>query len=219
VIVVPFADFFRSLIIIIPPVIILYWLMGTLEEDLEERALFISFIWGILAGIFAGLFRYMTTSVPIMYLIGIPLMEESLKGVYIIRLKSSNEIDLVSRLYAFGLALGATSIYITEMSPYIMVNVSLALLFLFSEAIAYTMLHATNGGLIGLFTAKGKNLYGMGLALVNNFVYKTLQVSLVIVGLELAAPAIMALYTFPTFLYITMTIKRLSKKNLQKRKK
>jgi len=213
---VTFTDFFRGLLIIIPPIVILYWLMGLLEEDLEEKDLFISFVWGIFGGNFAGLFRYLTTSVPIMYLVGIPLLEESLKGIYVIRLRNSTELSLVSRLYIFGLAVGATSVYITEMSPYEMVSTPLAFLSLFSGALAYTMLHAANGGLIGLFTVRGKNLYGISLALGNNFMYKILQVGLIIIGLEYATPEVMALYALPTFLYVTTTIKRMSKKSSRK---
>lgn len=213
---VTFTDFFRSLLIIIPPIAVLYWLMGLLEEDVEEKDLFISFVWGVFGGIFAGFFRYLTTTVPIMYLASIPLLEESLKGIYVIRLRGSSEISLISRLYVFGLAVGATSVYITEMSPYEMVSAPLAYLSLFSEAIAYTMLHAANGGLIGLFTIQGKNLQGIGLALVNNFIYKVLQIGLIIIGLEYATPEIMALYAIPTFLYVTITIKRASQKRSRK---
>ena len=68
---VTFTDFFRSLLIIIPPIAVLYWLMGLLEEDVEEKDLFISFVWGVFGGIFAGFFRYLTTTVPIMYLASI----------------------------------------------------------------------------------------------------------------------------------------------------
>lgn len=213
---VTFTDFFRSLLIIIPPIAVLYWLMGLLEEDVEEKDLFISFVWGVFGGIFAGFFRYLTTTVPIMYLASIPLLEESLKGIYVIRLRGSSEISLISRLYVFGLAVGATSVYITEMSPYEMVSAPLAYLSLFSEAIAYTMLHAANGGLIGLFTIQGKNLQGIGLALVNNFIYKVLQIGLIIIGLEYATPEIMAVYAIPTFLYVTITIKRASQKRSRK---
>ncbi len=213
---VTFTDFFRSLLIIIPPIAVLYWLIGLLEEDVEEKDLFISFVWGVFGGIFAGFFRYLTTTVPIMYLASIPLLEESLKGIYVIRLRGSSEISLISRLYVFGLAVGATSVYITEMSPYEMVSAPLAYLSLFSEAIAYTMLHAANGGLIGLFTIQGKNLQGIGLALVNNFIYKVLQIGLIIIGLEYATPEIMALYAIPTFLYVTITIKRASQKRSRK---
>lgn len=213
---VTFTDFFRSLLIIIPPIAVLYWLMGLLEEDVEEKDLFISFVWGVFGGIFAGFFRYLTTTVPIMYLASIPLLEESLKGIYVIRLRGSSEISLISRLYVFGLAVGATSVYITEMSPYEMVSAPLAYLSLFSEAIAYTTLHAANGGLIGLFTIQGKNLQGIGLALVNNFIYKVLQIGLIIIGLEYATPEIMAVYAIPTFLYVTITIKRASQKRSRK---
>ena len=133
-----------------------------------------------------------------------------------IRLRGSSEISLISRLYVFGLAVGATSVYITEMSPYEMVSAPLAYLSLFSEAIAYTTLHAANGGLIGLFTIQGKNLQGIGLALVNNFIYKVLQIGLIIIGLEYATPEIMAVYAIPTFLYVTITIKRASQKRSRK---
>lgn len=214
---IAFLDFARSLAIVVPSILLLYWLMGRLEERVREESLFVSFLWGTLGGILLGYFNlYLTGALGtylLNYLFSIPLVEESAKGVYVLKLRGLKSVEIVSRNYAFGLALGTASVFIFESSPYRVVGSEiLYVAFVLLYALSYMMLHATNGAIIGLYTYLGKGPYGLGIALLNNVGYKLIFYSILIMlskyELKNLVLILMILYVIPGFYFMTKKIVR-----------
>ncbi|MCD6503202.1 MAG: hypothetical protein J7K58_03095 [Euryarchaeota archaeon] len=215
---IAFLDFARSLAIIAPAIALLYWLMGRLETHVKEERLFVSFLWGTLGGILLGYFNLFLTRTMgtylLNYFLSIPLLEESAKGMYVLKLRGLKSIEIVSRTYSFGIALGTASVFVFESSPYsVSGSVLLYIVLVFLYALSYMMLHATNGALIGLYTYLGKGPRGIGIALVNNVGYKLLFYALLlffsVYGLENMALGLIVAYTVPGFYLMT---KKLVKK-------